>query len=67
MINIHDAKIKRSKITVFQASLLSIALSLCLLPSQVTARTPSALCNTLATYDEGAGTPYGRIVVTPKE
>lgn len=55
MINIHNAKIKRSKLTVFQASLLSIALSLCLLSSQATARTPSSLCNTLANYDENKG------------
>ncbi len=55
MTNIYYTKIKCMKSVISQALLLPVALSLCLLSSQTSARTPSLLYNTLATYDENSG------------
>lgn len=46
------AKIKRTRGVISQALQVLTALLLSLLSAPVIARTPSALCNTLATYDE---------------
>lgn len=53
--NSYYAKLKCARPFASKAILLPIALSLCLLSNQASARTPSSLCNTLATYDEKTG------------
>lgn len=53
--NSYYAKLKRVKLVTSHVVLLPIALSLCLLSNQASARTPSPLCDTLATYDEKTG------------
>jgi TPR repeat protein len=50
--NNYCTKLKRVRPFTSKALLLPIALSLCLLSNQASARTPSPLCDTLATYDE---------------
>ncbi len=52
--NYYD-KLKRKRSVTSYVLLLPIALSLCLLSGKASARTPSSLCNTLATYDEKTG------------
>ena len=50
--NSYCDKLKHVMSVTSKASLLPIALPLCLLSNQASARTPSPLCDTLATDDE---------------